>query len=71
MTVLNHTDSSVTSIYNRSHQFKQKLELLNFWNENLKNKNIVEAGPSKCRRVAIKIFYLYLSFIIYIHIYQL
>ena len=71
MTVLNHTDSSVTSIYNCSHQFKQKLEVLKFWNENLKNKNIVWAGPSKCRRVAIKIFYLYLSFIIYIHIYQL
>ena len=40
MTVLNHTDSSVTSIYNRSHQFKQKLEALNFWNENLINKDI-------------------------------
>ena len=71
MTVLNHTDSSVTSIYNRLHQFKQKLEVLKFWNENLKNKNIVGARPAKCRRIATKIFYLYLSFIIYIHIYQL
>jgi len=44
MTVLNHTDSSVTSIYNRLHQFKQKLEVLKFWNENLKNKNIVGQG---------------------------
>ena len=40
MTVLNHKDSSVTSIYNRSHQFKQKLEALNFWNEHLINKGI-------------------------------
>ena len=40
MTVLNHKDSSVTSIYNRSHQFKQKLEALNFWNEHLINKDI-------------------------------
>ena len=40
MTVLNHTDSSVTSIYNRSHQFKQKLEALNFWNEHLIDKGI-------------------------------
>ena len=54
MTVLNHTDSSVTSIYNRSHQFKQKLEALKFWNENLMNKDIVGAGPTKCIRVAIK-----------------
>ena len=44
MTVLNHTDSSVTSIYNRSHQFKQKLEALKFWNENLMNKDIVGAA---------------------------
>ena len=35
MTVLNHTDSSVTSIYNRSNYFKHKLEALNFWNEHL------------------------------------
>ena len=40
MTVLNHTDSSVTSIYNRSHHFKQKLEALNFWNEHLINRGI-------------------------------
>ncbi len=40
MTVLNHSDSSVTAIYNRSHQFKQKLEALNFWNEHLINKDI-------------------------------
>ncbi len=40
MTVLNHTDSSVTSIYNRSHHFKQKLEALNFWNEHLINKGL-------------------------------
>ena len=40
MTVLNHTDSSVTSIYNRSYQFKQKLEALNFWNEHLIDKGI-------------------------------
>ena len=40
MTVLNHTDSSVTSIYNRSNYFKQKLEALNFWNEHLINKGI-------------------------------
>ena len=40
MTVLNHTDSSVTSIYNRSNYFKQKLEALNFWNEHLINRGI-------------------------------
>ena len=40
MTVLNHKDSQVTSIYNRSNQFKQKLEALNFWNEHLINKDI-------------------------------
>ena len=40
MTVLNHKDSSVTSIYNRSNYFKQKLEALNFWNEHLINKGI-------------------------------
>ena len=40
MTVLNHSDSSVTSIYNRSNYFKQKLEALNFWNEHLIDKGI-------------------------------
>ena len=56
MTVLNHTDSSVTSIYNRSSYFKQKLEALNFWNEHLINKGIGGVGPIAYKKVPTKIF---------------
>ena len=38
MLVLNHSDHSVTSIYNRSSQFKKKYETLTFWNDNFNNK---------------------------------
>ena len=38
MLVLNHSDHSVTSIYNRSNQFKKKYETLTFWNDNFNNK---------------------------------
>ena len=37
MLVLNHSDNSVTAIYNRSEQFLKKLKILNFWNKNLIN----------------------------------
>ena len=35
LSVLNHSDYSVTAIYNRSLDFKNKLETLNFWNNSL------------------------------------
>ena len=35
ISVLNHSDCSVTAIYNRSLDFKNKLETLNFWNNSL------------------------------------
>lgn len=38
LSVLNHSDNSVTAIYNRSVDFKNKLKTLTFWNNSIKNK---------------------------------
>ena len=37
LSVLNHSDNSVTAIYNRSVDFKNKLKTLTFWNNSIKN----------------------------------
>ncbi len=36
LSVLNHSDNSVTAIYNRSLDFKNKLQTLTFWNNSIK-----------------------------------
>ena len=36
LSVLNHSDKSVTAIYNRSLDFKNKLQTLTFWNNSIK-----------------------------------
>lgn len=35
LSVLNHSDNSVTDIYNRSLDFKNKLQTLTFWNNSI------------------------------------